>query len=360
MTYSTLHHTIFQLVFNKLAYSGLSPAYFFSSIAEPLVSSPHLSSLETKMVDLYDNATQYGPQDIEELPRSVNVHHYQGKDDYCRVVLLELRRLYSSSGTAKAISGSCEGRQDDPITLPETEGTQSDYIIFIIHPLTFAHDFLDPERYHPSHGRVSFNPKTHILVVKMLLPVHELVAVTFNDTLKSALRKRDLHGLIYSWGSTTLTGGDGTTKEADGGWGSRRPTRGTPKGPSVVLEVASSQTPGKLRRDCHYWVDPARGHADLAIGVKIHAKKPEITIDQWEWNPQCSRPIQKAHLTISKSNGETRFDPDQPTPQLLIPFHLLFRRPGENNHERDIVISAQELVEFATLVWEGEPESEQE
>ena len=74
----------------------------------------------------------------------------------------------------------------------------------------------------------------------------------------------------------------------------------------------------------------------MAIGVKVHGKKPQITIAQWEWTSELSRPIQTSCLTITKSDGKIRFNPIQPTPQLVTPFHLLFRRPAENNGERDI------------------------
>ena len=98
----------------------------------------------------------------------------------------------------------------------------------------------------------------------------------------------------------------------------------------------------------------------MAIGVKVHGKKHQITIEQWEWNSELSRPVQKAGLTITKSDGKIRFNPIQPTPQLVIPFHLLFRRPAENNGERDIVLATQELVEFATSVWDMQFDIQQE
>jgi hypothetical protein len=303
------------------------------------------------MVELYDSATQHSPQDIEELPPSVNVYHYKDMGDFCRVISLERNRLYSSFRAG----GSCEGRHDDLTTLP-----QSDHIIFIIQPLTFAHDFLDSEADRPFRAKIFFNPKTNILVVKMRSPAHEQAAEAFTEMLILALKQRDLHNMIFSWRSTTLTAEDGSVKEADGGWGPRRPPRRAPKRPSVVLEVASSDTPGKLRRDAQYWVDPEKGQANMAIGVKVHGKKPQISIEQWEWSSELSRPIQTSCLTITRSDGKILFDPDQPTAQLLIPFHLLFRRPAENNGERDIVLATQELVEFATLVWDMQFDIQQE
>ncbi|KAJ5823828.1 hypothetical protein N7447_006168 [Penicillium robsamsonii] len=300
------------------------------------------------MAQPYDSATRHGPQDIEGLPSSVNVYHYNSMDDFCRVISLERSRLYSS---LRAAQGNYEGRQDN---LPQTEGTHSGHIIFIIQPSIFAHDFLDPSADLPFHDRISFNPKTNFLIVKILYPTHELTARAFENMLNSMLQERGLQNTIFPWGSTTLTDEDDTCKEPDGGWGPRRPPRGAPKRPSVVLEVASSETPGKLRRDCHYWVDSARGQANMAFGVKVHVNIPEITIEQWEWNSEVSRPIRKQYLTITKSrsDGKVGFDPEQPAPQLLIPFHLLFRRPAENHRERDIVFMTQDLVEFGTLVWD--------
>jgi hypothetical protein len=311
------------------------------------------------MAQPHHTASQHDPQDIEELPSSVNIYHYNSMDDFCRVISLERTRLYCSLPTAQ---GNDEGPQDNLIRLPQTEGTQSDHIIFIVHPVTFAQDFFYSSADLPFHDRISFNPKNHLLVVKMPVPAHEQAAAEFGHTLISALQERGLQKAVFSWGSTTLTDENGTRKEADGGWGPRRPPHGAPKRPSVVLEVASSETPAKLRRDAHYWVDPAKGQANIAFTVKVHNKIPQITIQRWEWNSEVSRPIRKTDLTITKSrsDGKVHFNPGQPTPQLLIPFHLLFRRPAENHRERDIVFGTQDLVELATLVWDMQFQNEQE
>jgi hypothetical protein len=314
------------------------------------------------MDEFYDSATQYGPQDMEELPHSVNVYPYKGMDDYCRIVSSERNRLYSSfraaqDKKAEATGGSCEGRQDDLTTLLQTDGTQSNHIIFIIEPLTFTHDFLDPED-HPFRDRLSFNPKTKILVVKMPVRAHEQATIAFDDMLKLALQPMQLHRMIGSWLSTTLTGADGTSKEANGGWGPRRAPGGAAKRPWVILEVASSETSGKLRRDAHYWVDPAGGQAIIAIGVKVNGKIPKISIGKWEWDAQYSRPTQTFDVTITKSDAGIHFEPDQPTPRLEIPYETLFRRPKEINREQDVVFAAQELIEFATEVWEVQFENE--
>ncbi|CAG8410405.1 unnamed protein product [Penicillium salamii] len=315
------------------------------------------------MVEHCDSVTQHGPQYIEDLPSSVSVYHYSGMDDFCRLVSLQRSRLYRSFYTAEnqraRNTNGNEGPEDDLDMSPQTEGTQSNHIIFIVEPSTFFRDF-DLLADRPFHDRISFNPKTSILVVKIPLPTHHQAVAAFDETLKWALGQMGLHRALLSWGSSTLTGGDGTIKEPDAAWGPRQPPRCASKTPSLVLEVAMSETSAKLRRDAQYWVDPTRGLAGMAIAVAVHAKKPQITIEQWEWNSQLSRLIQGSSLAILKSDGEVRFHPDRPTPQLLIPFHLLFRRPAEGDKERDIVFGTQELVEFATLVWDMQFDNKQE
>ncbi|KAJ5780246.1 hypothetical protein N7457_005406 [Penicillium paradoxum] len=315
------------------------------------------------MVELDDSATQHGAQDIEGLPPSVNVYRYKDMNDFCQVMSLERYRLngpFRAAGNtrAQATDRSCEGRQGHLTMLPQTECTQSDHTIFIIEPSTFAHDFLNPLADLPFRSKISYSPETNLLVVKMPRPAHEQATRAFENMLKSALQPMALDRAIYCWGSTTLTGADGTTKEADGGWSPRRPPPRAPKRPSIVLEVGSSQNSAKLRRDAHYWVDPGKGQANMAITVKIHPTKPQINIDSWEWSFQSSRAIQHAHSTISKSESNILFDPNQPAPHLLIPFEFLFRREVKEPREGDVLLPTQELIEFATLVWEMQFENE--
>jgi hypothetical protein len=91
---------------------------------------------------------------------------------------------------------------------------------------------------------ISFNPKVNILVVKMPVAAHHQTALAFHDTLKLALQQMGLLGAIFSWGTTTFPATDGTVKQADMGWGPRRPT--------VVLEVGSSETSARFRGDFHF------------------------------------------------------------------------------------------------------------
>jgi hypothetical protein len=163
----------------------------------------------------------------------------------------------------------------------------------------------------------------------------------------AGLRKR-----LGSWGGATMTAPDGTTKEADGAWGPFRPPPGSPKTPSVVLEVGYSDSPAKTRRSSHWWLDPARYEANVAIGMNLNVKKPEIIIDTWEWDPTTCRPKTTNHMVIKRSSRNINFEPNVHDPTIMIPFHQIFRRPRQSNEDKDIVIRTQDLIEFAYRVWE--------
>jgi len=179
---------------------------------------------------------------------------------------------------------------------------------------------------------------------------HEQAAEEFGDMIKTALTEMGLRPLIAQWRTATTTAPDGTAKEADGAWGPRRPPSGTPKKPSVVLEVGYSDSYARSRRNSQHWIDPVRDTASIAIGINIHVKNPEIAIDTWEWDPVYSRPKTRNHLVIKRSGGKIRIDPNFCEAHLTIPFHQRFRRPGQLNAKQDIMILTQALIEFACVV----------
>ncbi|KAJ6128165.1 hypothetical protein N7471_009382 [Penicillium samsonianum] len=222
------------------------------------------------MFEFNDSALEHGRQDIEGLSPSVKAYRYSGMDDFCRIISLEHDRLYRSfrigrKAKARASGASWEGRKDHSITLPQAEDTlqfgsaqkpmpirtfhgsslvddcnrqnipgerdntkdtpdedyslekedHSEHLIFYIEPTTFEHDFINSDP--PVRTNTFFNPKTKILIVKMLGPAHEQAAMAFNDMLILALEPMGLHKAIHSWGKTVMLAIDGTRKQADGG-----------------------------------------------------------------------------------------------------------------------------------------------
>ncbi|KAJ5554993.1 hypothetical protein N7535_007435 [Penicillium sp. DV-2018c] len=228
------------------------------------------------MFEFNDSAIEHDRQDIEGLSPSVKAYRYSDMDDFCRIISLESDRLYGSfrvgrKAKAWASGASWEGFEDNSITLPQTEGTlqfgsaqkpicgrtfhhrrlvddcksqnilgerdntkhtpdedyspeeedHSEHLIFFIEPTTFERDFINSDP--PVRTNTFFNPKTKILIVKLLGPVHEQAKMAFSDMLILALEQMGLHKAIQSWGNAEILAIDGTRKQADGGWGPRRP-----------------------------------------------------------------------------------------------------------------------------------------
>lgn len=310
---------------------------------------------------------------VEGLPASVKTYQYKGLDNFRHVVRSHITRLYDSLDTKrkrKAASdviedvGAAQANSQDSIDSGAYQHSQlsdpsdwynntdneendslfpqyeerSQYIIFSIDNDSFQQNFLR-EDHHIFHVRLCYCPQTNILVVKMPLPSHEEAAVAFGEMLTFTLAEMGLRYEIAHWGHTTLRANDGTVKEADGAWGPRRPPRDAPPRPTLVLEIAFSDTYAKLRRDAHYWIDPARQEACIAIGIKINVQRPGITIDQYEWDISKCKPVTTNHFTIKRSGKRIYFDSENDEPRLIIPFHKLFRCQGEIPRERDIIIS---------------------
>ncbi|KAJ5125004.1 uncharacterized protein N7515_008829 [Penicillium bovifimosum] len=179
------------------------------------------------MFEFNDSAFEHGRQDIEGLPPSVKTYRYSNMDDFCQIIWLEDDRLYGSFRVGqKAKAWANTGEKDNTKNTPgedhsPEEEDHSEHLIFFIEPTVFEHDFINSDP--PVRTNTFFNPKTKILIVKMLGPVHEQAKMAFHDMLKLALEPMGLHKAIQSWGNTGMLAIDGTTKQADGGWGPRRP-----------------------------------------------------------------------------------------------------------------------------------------
>lgn len=284
--------------------------------------------------------------DSEGLPLSVRRYLYQGKEHFSQVLRLELERLRLSMHAARDTAGTPCIKNT-----PEQTTDNTEYIVFSIDTSRFEKDFLDINN-RPIHSvRFTFDPATHTLIIKMITYEHHQIIKAFDKAIDRSLIPMGLDRAILTYGAVTIDV-NGISKEADWGWGPRRPPPGSPKRPSVVLEVAISETQAKLHRDVDLWLDPARGNARIAIAVKANRKRPMITMERWEWNQNDGKSEKSQHVEIWESKtGEGVSVSGSP---LIIPFHLLFLRASECPRETDLSIGEEELKEIAKWVWEAQ------
>jgi hypothetical protein len=294
------------------------------------------------MSHIYQNEQDH---DSEGLPLSVRRYGYKDKDQFAQILTLERERLLDSMRYSREISdidtGSGRSEQE-----PTTEITE--YIIFSIDPTTFNQDFLSSDTIPIPSIRTSFNPNTKTLTVKMVTREHTQIAFAVHRAIDKALARMGLDEAIHDYQGVDIDV-NGRQKQADMGWGPRRPPRGCPKRPSVVLEVAVSETRKKLRRDVDLWLDPVRGNANVVIAIKLSRQRAMIAIDLWIWDTVNGKSINSQHIEVSENeNDEVKLSGGP----LVIPFRLLFLRDPQTSQETDVIIDNEWLQKIAEWGWD--------
>ena len=117
----------------------------------------------------------------------------------------------------------------------------TEYIMFSIDPATFQRDFINTDPISLFEIRTSFNPATELLIVKMISPEHGEIGMSVNKAIDLAIQRMGLGLAIHNYPGVDINV-DGKKKQPDMGWGPIRPPRGCEKRPTVVLEVAVSET----------------------------------------------------------------------------------------------------------------------
>ncbi|KAJ5975083.1 hypothetical protein N7481_008790 [Penicillium waksmanii] len=295
-----------------------------------------------------DSNQNESDQDLEGLPPSVRRYIYEGQDHFSRIVAVERERLLNSMQKSREHNEFNTASDDISNTEPATcEVTE--FLIFNIDPFTFRRDFLEHNPILTFSIRLSFNPKMHTLIIKMVTAEHTQVGAIFRKAVDGVLEPMGLdNALNYVYEAVDIDV-NGRRKQADLGWGPRRPPPGCPKRPTVVVEVGVSETQSKLCRDVNLWLDPTRGMVGVAIAIKINCKKPMITIDKWTWDPATRNAVQTQHIEVSEDQTDKVELSGGP---LIIPFRHLFLRDPQTPREKDVIIDREWLIDIAERGWE--------
>ncbi|KXG45246.1 uncharacterized protein PGRI_041590 [Penicillium griseofulvum] len=268
------------------------------------------------MSDLHQN----GPElDLVGLPPSVRRYVYEGKDQFFRILQLERKRLLDSMRNSHNITDThTESGNNRPEKIEITE-----YIIFSINPTTFHQDFLGPDPISLFSIRASFNPRTGLLIVKMITGMHTAFAFAIQDEIDNALGRMGLDEAIYLYHGVSFDI-NGQNKEADMAWGPRR---------------LPHKTERNVHRDIDLWLDPHRGKANVAITIRINRQRPMISIDKWMWDSNNGTSRRSQHIEASEDKmGEVKVSGGP----LIIPFRFFFLRdPDPRTRETDVIIDKE-------------------
>ncbi|KAJ5204900.1 uncharacterized protein N7498_005779 [Penicillium cinerascens] len=181
----------------------------------------------------------------------------------------------------------------------------------------------------------------------MSTPEHGAATVALSNAITLQVHSMGLGEVIQTFVGPS-TKADSRGKEADYGWGPRRPPPFAGR-LSVALEVAISETQEKLKRDVDFWLNPNEGNANMALTLKVSRNTPMVTFDTLERVNQRSHRTQ--HITVSKNSGDHITLSGSP---MTIPFDLLFQRPISCPAERNIQLADNELKDITSRIWEAQ------
>lgn len=278
--------------------------------------------------DRFQKAIETGVQEYHRLQRSVQVEFENGV----------------SSPGYNTHPGQAEGANQSSNTLEEMEKPPNECVLFDIPEHFLPTDFLDPSK--PKRfARFSFDLTKRLLLARMTTRTHSQVIEEFLIAVQSALADRGLGHSVSRYAGGDIRGEEGSGKQPDLGWGPMPVPQGFPDKPTVTVEVAVSESQEKLERDVRWWLNPARGGANLTVTIKVDRKKPRLTIAKWQRvDDQIERTQQ---IVISKAQDGQITAADAP---LIIPFDLMFRRQAIGD-ETELLLDEAALEALAGAVW---------
>lgn len=193
----------------------------------------------------------------------------------------------------------------------------------------------------------SYDTELQLLLVEMTSTTHSIASRTFNMILMDAIEPMGMKRSLCQLGDAKYKADIGG-KQPDEAWRPRRvPRELSGTWPSVVLEVALSETKAKLQRDIRFWHHASEGGVKVVLTLCIDRSRPEIVIEQWEANG-ISRCERTQRIVMSKTRRGTLITGGP----LIIDFAKLFLRQPNLPREQDINIDGAELEELASCVWE--------
>lgn len=195
----------------------------------------------------------------------------------------------------------------------------------------------------------SFDLNAKLLLAKMPSIPHSVAGSELHTILINLLQPMGLGRAIKGYPGADIWGNrEKRGKEPDYGWNPKRRPPGQADRPSVVLEVAYSESDLKLQSDIRFWLSPKDGNANVCLTIRIDRTRPQIRVEQWHRDKQ-GRIRRRQVIWITRTADKLTATGDSP---LLLAFEDLFRHKPDQPREHDIEISAESLMELARAVWD--------
>lgn len=195
----------------------------------------------------------------------------------------------------------------------------------------------------------AYDSTNSTLLVKMPARVHAQAGMGFRQIIFDSLSSRNRKSLV-DFGTVDLNINNRTRKPDQGLGPLNRPTVHDQDWPSLVIEVAFSESRTKLDSDARLWLTGTHNQVNTVITIAITKTRLQtITISKWTLSPNDGQPHCAHQVIIQKTSAQDK-TPNVRNAPLGIGFDEIFCRSPQSP-ETDIILDAVTLGEFATTVW---------
>lgn len=176
---------------------------------------------------------------------------------------------------------------------------------------------------------------------------HSAAALAFNKMVGCAARTVGMEDGLKEIGSGKHTAQGMGTKQPDMAWRPARMVAGRNHSwPSMVLEVALSESQAKLQSDVQYWFLAApAGAVKIVLTLKINQRK-EVVIEKWENTRAQGGPRLEQKVVVSRTRANVTITGSP----LTISFSRLFLRHPLTREEVDLQLDNQKLQFIAEMI----------
>lgn len=197
----------------------------------------------------------------------------------------------------------------------------------------------------------SYFPFLKMALIEMASSVHEITARVFESLLLDKLSTMNsMSTKLDPLGSAEVETNT-RRKQPDNSYRPRRlPRNRSRKWPTFTVEVGFSEPTRKHEDDAKWWLSQSNGDVRIVLTIDVHRRTNMVIFKTWTLNSQRV-PEATYRVVLSGEDGMRRIRTTNNNP-LIIPFESLFLRPADDNSERDITFSLDDLKEIATRAWE--------
>ncbi|KAL4747139.1 hypothetical protein BDW72DRAFT_183426 [Aspergillus terricola var. indicus] len=203
-----------------------------------------------------------------------------------------------------------------------TNDTIECFLVSAVDDKSFTAVFLEAEEA-PFSRWCAYDRELKLLLInKVKSRAHENAAGTFQDLLQGALVAVGMERCLETIGAATHFATLGA-KEPDRAWQPiRLPRDRSDRWPTVVLDVAYSETQSKLQSDVRYWLIGPEEEVETVLTLRIAQDEPRIVIERRE-SIGNGRGYRQQHVVITKTRSNRITITGGP---LVLEFERLFLR----------------------------------